>query len=259
MPTSADMPALVRKARARLLQMHYESNVGHLGGDLSCLDAMLVLHLQAMQADDVFVLSKGHSAGALYIALWMKGCLGEAELMTFHKDGTYLADHPVAPWHDGIRFITGSLGHGLSLAAGTALSKRLQGQPGQVYCLTSDGEWQEGSTWEGLIFSAHQCLANLTVMVDLNGLQGFGRTEEVASMGDLPKKIQTFGVDLYCVDGHNLTAISQALAVPAQRPKVIILKTVKGHGVSFMQDTLEWHYLPLTESQYRKALEEVSR
>jgi len=259
MPTSAEMPALAKKARARLLQMHYEAKVGHLGGDLSCLDALLVLHLQTMQADDVLVLSKGHSAGALYIALWMQGRLSEAQLKTFHKDRTHLADHPVARWHDGIRFATGSLGHGLSLAAGTALSKRLQGQNGQVYCLASDGEWQEGSTWEGLIFAAHHRLANLTVMVDLNGLQGFGRTEEVASMGDLPKKIQTFGVDLLNVDGHDLGAISQALAVPARRPKVIILQTVKGHGISFMQDTLAWHYLPLTEAQYRQAMKEVSR
>lgn len=252
-----DMPALLKKARRRLLQMHFESRVGHLGGNLSCLDALLLLHLHAMGTQDALVLSKGHSAGALYIALWMAGQLPEEELKTFHKDRTHLAGHPTAGWHPGIRFSTGSLGHGLSLAAGTALGKRLKGEPGQVYCLMSDGEWQEGSTWEGLIFAAHHRLPNLTLLVDLNGLQGFGNTQEIASLGALGGKIKGFDVELFELDGHDLGAMQRALDAPADRPKVLLLRTVKGRGVSFMENKMEWHYLPLNEAQYLAAQKEL--
>jgi len=167
---------LARTVRRRLLQMHHESGVGHIGGNLSCLDALLCLHHAVLQKDDVFVLSKGHSVGALYATLWSTGRLGEDDLRSFHGEQTYLAAHPVAGWLPEIVFATGSLGHGLSLSAGLALSRRLQEQGGQVYCVCSDGEWQEGATWEGLIFAHHHKLDNLTVLVDVNGLQGFGTT-----------------------------------------------------------------------------------
>lgn len=251
-------PELAKQARLRLLRMHFEAGVGHLGGNLSCLDALLHLQLRAMGPDDAFVLSKGHSAGALYISLWMKGLIDEAELATFHKDNTRLAGHPAAGWLPAIRFATGSLGHGLGLAAGTALGKRQKGAAGKVYCLMSDGEWQEGSTWESLIFIAHHKLANLTALVDLNGLQGFGSTDSVASMGDLAARLKGFDVELAQLDGHDPAALEAALAAPQSKPRVLLLKTVKGKGVSFMENKMEWHYLPLKPEQYEAACKELA-
>lgn len=239
--------------------MHYESEVGHIGGNLSVLDAMLLLHAEVMKEEDVFVLSKGHSVGALYVTLWMQRKLSDKDLETFHKEGTRLAGHPVAGWCPGIRFSTGSLGHGLGLASGLALARKLNQEKGQVYCLLSDGEWQEGSNWETLIFIAHHRLCNLTLLIDANGLQGFGKTTEVASMGVLADKMKGFGVDVHDIDGHCPVALSAALKSTPSSPKVVILRTIKGHGVSFMENRMEWHYLPLTESQYLQAVEEVSK
>lgn len=254
--TAGSNRSRIANARARLLQMHYEARVGHLGGNLSSLDAMLLLHGKVMQDDDVFVLSKGHSAGALYIALWAIGLISDEELQTFHKDGTTLAGHPVAHWHERIAFATGSLGHGLSLASGVALGKRLRGETGTVYCLLSDGECEEGSTWEAVLFACHHRLTNLVVLVDANGLQGFGSTHEVASLDPLAAKFRGFGAQVEEVDGHALDRIDVALRNRPDQPLFLLLNTTKGRGVSFMEGRMEWHYLSLSEEQYRRAREE---
>jgi transketolase len=175
-------PGLVSRAYKRLLEMHFRAGVGHIGGNLSALDALLVLHHQLMAPKDVFVLAKGHAAGALYITLWMLGRISDQELDTFHQDGTLLSAHPAPGWSRDIPFATGSLGHGLPDAAGMALGYKLQSLQNEVFCLTSDGEWQEGSNWEALIFAIHQKLTNLTIIIDANRLQGFGTTGGVASM-----------------------------------------------------------------------------
>ena len=185
------------------------------------------------------------------------GRLRDQDLKQFHKDDTLLAGHPPAKGIADIQFATGSLGHGLSLAAGTALAFKLKGSDTRVICLTSDGEWQEGSTWEALIFACHHRLLNLTVMVDHNNLQGFGSTADVASMSPLWDRLQGFDVDLQIIDGHDPDAIRAALEGESQRLRVIILRTVKGHGVSFMENRMEWHYLPLSEEQFKTAIEEI--
>ena len=249
--------SLANRARARLLQMHYEARVGHIGGNLSSLDAMLHLQGQVMTPDDLFVLSKGHSAGALYVSLWATGQLQEEALRTFHQDGTTLAGHTVAGWHERIVFATGSLGHGMGLAAGAALGKRLRGDPGTVYCLLSDGECEEGSTWEALMFAHHQRLANLVVLVDANGLQGFGSTAEVASLEPLIPKFRGFGLHVVEIDGHADGDLDAALTSRRGEPLIVVMRTVKGKGVSFMEGKMEWHYLPLTEAQYNQALWEL--
>jgi transketolase len=249
--------SLATRARARLLQMHYESKVGHIGGNLSAIDAMLHLHTRVLTDDDVFVLSKGHAAGALYVTLWATGRISEAELKTFHHDGTTLAGHPVARWHKGIAFATGSLGHGLGLAAGVALGKRLRGDPGTAYCLLSDGECEEGSTWEAVMFARHQNFANLVILVDANGLQGFGSTREVASLEPLAAKFRGFGLRAEEIDGHDPAALDAVLRQRGDAPLVVVMRTVKGRGVSFMEGRMEWHYLPLTDDQYRQALQEL--
>ena len=244
-------------ARKRLLQMHFESGVGHIGGNLSALDAMLIVFHEYLGGEDKFVLSKGHSAGALYITLWSVGRLQEQDLKLFHKDNTLLAGHPPAKGIADIPFATGSLGHGFSLAAGTALGFKLKNNDAQVVCLTSDGEWQEGSTWEALIFACHHKLNNLTVLVDHNNLQGFGSTTDVATMSPLWDRLQGFEVDLLVIDGHDPDAIRAALASEQQRLRIIILRTVKGRGVSFMENRMDSHYLPLTADQFHLAIKEL--
>jgi transketolase len=247
------------RAKLRLLRMHYESGVGHIGGNLSCLDLLLVLHHRVLLPADQFILSKGHSAGAYYVTLWTLGKLHEPELSTFHKDGTRLSGHPPATGIEEILFSTGSLGHGISLAAGLALAKRLKGEPGRVFCLTSDGEWNEGSCWEALIFAKQQGLKNLTLMVDLNGLQGFGATREVANLEPLAEKFRCFGLPTMEVDGHECDELQRALWLQDAGLQVIVARTRKGRGVSFMEDRLEWHYLPMNEAQYRQAVQEIEQ
>ena len=247
----------IAAVRKRLLQMHFDSGVGHIGGNLSAIDALLVLFHEYLREGDRFFLSKGHSAGALYTTLWSVGRLNDDDLRLFHKDDTLLAGHPPAHGIEDIRFATGSLGHGLSLAAGTALALRFKDSNARVVCLTSDGEWQEGSTWEALIFLAHHRLANLTVLVDHNDLQGFGSTAEIASMSPLWDKLLGFDIDLRTIDGHDPEAIRSALTGQSDRCRIIVLRTIKGKGVSFMENRMEWHYLPLNEEQYRTAIAEI--
>jgi transketolase len=247
-------PERRKAAIRRLLKMHFEARVGHIGGNLSSLDAMLVVFHEFLSDLDSFILSKGHSAGALYTALWSVGRLGDADLDSFHREGTLLAGHPPSSGLPDIPFATGSLGHGLSLAAGTALAWKLQDKAGRVFCLTSDGEWQEGSTWEALIFASHHKLDNLTVLIDHNGLQGFGRVSEVASMSPIWAKVTGYDADITIVDGHDLDDIRNALRKPCPRLHLIFLRTVKGHGVDYMANRMEWHYLPMTEEQYQSAV-----
>lgn len=241
-------------ARSRLLRMHYESGVGHIGGNLSALDAMMVLFHEFLGPRDRFILSKGHSAGALYVTLWSLDRLSDADLASFHRDATLLAGHPPAQGLADVAFATGSLGHGLSLAAGTALAWRLQSRGDRVYCLTSDGEWQEGSTWEALIFAQHHRLERLTVLVDHNRLQGFGSTAEVASMSPLGQRLAGFDVDVESVAGHEIGALRASLARSSSgRTRIVLLETIKGQGVDFMENRMEWHYLPLDAQSHARA------
>jgi transketolase len=242
----------------RLLQMHYESGVGHIGGNLSSLDILLTLYHDVLHAKDAFVLSKGHAAGALYVTLWSIGALKEDDLISFHKDGTRLSGHPPLCGIPEILFATGSLGHGLSLASGLALARKLKQEAGRVFCLMSDGEWNEGSNWEALIFLKHHQLDNLTLIVDLNGLQGMGPTREIADLAPLADKLRSFGLHTEEVDGHDCACLADALQRCVTKPVAIVARTTKGHGVSFMEDRFEWHYLPLREEQYQRAILELT-
>jgi len=255
----SELAETIRAARRRLLQMHYASGVGHIGGNLSALDLIMVLHHRVLTPEDVFLLSKGHAAGALYVTLWSLGRLSDDDLCRFHGDDTHLSGHPAPGWLPEIPFATGSLGHGLPLANGIALGKALQGQPGRVFCLLSDGEMQEGSTWEGLIFAAHHRISPLTILIDANGLQGFGTTREVAGLELTPAKFREFGLPAEEIDGHSCPEIEAACRSAASGARVVIARTCKGHGVSFMENRVEWHYLPMTQTQYRQALEELDR
>lgn len=249
-------PALRKTARQRLLRMHYEAGTGHIGGNLSALDILLTLYHVGLHPGDAFVLSKGHSAGALYIALWSSGRLSDDDLATFHRDDTRLSGHPPTTGIPDVLFATGSLGHGLGLASGLSLAKQLKDETGRVFCLTSDGEWNEGSCWESLIFAHHHHLP-LTLIVDANGLQGFGTTKEVADLDPLADKFRAFGVPTVVIDGHDPDVLADALAQRAAGPLAVVARTCKGHGVSFMEHQMEWHYRPLSAAEYEHALAEI--
>lgn len=247
------MKKLILKAKLKLLEMHFRAKSGHLGGNLSCIDGIMTLFHSHLKQEDQFILSKGHSAGALYVTLWTLGKLTDSDLETFNQDNTILPGHPSGDSIPGLLFSTGSLGHGPSLACGLALAAKSQKADKHVYCLCSDGEWQEGSCWEALTFSVHQKLDNLTIIIDQNGMQGFGSTEEVISCKDLSKRISAFDAFVVSANGHNETEIINALNLETNfKPKVIILNTLKGNGLHF-EGKLESHYLPLTEDQYVKA------
>jgi transketolase len=245
----------VDRARRRLIEMHYRARVGHLGGNLSCIDATMLVHHELMRRQDRFVLSKGHSAGALYVTLWTLGQLSDQDLDTFHQDDTLLGGHPPPRGIPGVLFGTGSLGHGLSLAAGLAMAARLQRADRRVFCLTSDGEWQEGSTMEAAIFASHNRLENLVILIDHNGLQGFGTTQAVASMSPLQDRLSGLDLDVRVCDGHDLTSLRQALTPGrSDRPVVVVMNTIKGHGVAEIEGRVESHYLPLTAAQFANAM-----
>lgn len=249
---------LRKKAILRLLQMHFDAGVGHIGGNLSALDAMIFLHHFVMQKNDRFILSKGHAAGALYVTLWSLNKISDEQLRTFHKDNTKLAGHPPLNSFVEIPFATGSLGHGVGLACGVAMGNKLQNRDEQIFCLTSDGEWQEGSNFEALIFLNHHQLKNVKLIVDCNGLQGFGSTQEVASLTitRMHQIFSAFDFDIFEIDGHNENDLKK-LAQKSSRPQIFLMKTVKGKGISFMENRMEWHYLPLNEELYNKAKMEI--
>jgi len=263
----AAMENLDRKAlsiKLRFLRMYFKANAGHIGCSLSCAEILTFIRFAWMKDGDKMVLSKGHAAGALYSVLAEAGDLTEQQIDSFYQDGTLLAAHPPASGISAIPFATGSLGHGLSLSCGLALGSRLKKQNQHIYCVTSDGELNEGSTWEAGLFAAHHQLTNLIWFVDRNGLQGFGRTEDVMGLEPLVDKLTAFGWHVIEADGHAFVSLFQAKTQALEylkthsKPVVILCRTIKGRGISFMADTVDCHYLPLKEPQYRQAVAELT-
>ncbi len=259
---TADVNALARAAlaiRRKFLRMHFDAKAGHLGSGLSDIDLLTYLYGTWLRPADQFILSKGHGASSLYATLHHFGRLTDLELGTYYKDDTLLPAHPAPNGVTAIPAATGSLGHGLPIATGMAYSfKNLRGNGARVACLLSDGECNEGSTWEAALFAGHHKLDNLTVLVDANGIQGFGRTEEVLNLEPFAKKWEAFGFDVAECNGHDFAAIDRALSAPLRgRPRCLIARTVKGKGVTFMENTVEWHYWPMTDAHYRDAVAEL--
>jgi transketolase len=247
--------------RRKLLGMHFEARSGHIGSGLSAIDLLTYLYGAWLGDDDRFILSKGHGASALYATLNRFGHLGDAELATYYRDGTLLPAHPAPRALAAIPAATGSLGHGLPIACGMAYSfKVLDGTRGRVACMLSDGDCNEGSTWEAALFAGHHELDNLTVVVDANGIQGFGRTEDVLTLEPFARKWESFGFDVVEIDGHDFAQIEPAFAAPPRgRPRCVLARTIKGKGVTAMENTVEWHYWPMNEAQYEAALADLGR
>ncbi|MFZ4395456.1 MAG: transketolase [Kiritimatiellia bacterium] len=263
----SDLCHLRRECAQTVLRLYHRAHAGHIGSSLSCLEILIDLYFQRMRAGDYCILSKGHAAAGLYTVLAKSGRMDPQELDTFYKDGTRLAAHPPCNGEiSGIPFGTGSLGHGLSLAAGIAFSQRYTGRSFHVYCVLSDGDCNEGSTWEAALFAKQHALTNLTVVVDANGLQGFGATCDVCGLEPLEDKWRSFGFETRVAEHGNvfaeLDSAHQAVALAAQNsngPQCIIARTIKGHGVSYMENRMEWHYLPMSEEQYQLAIKETEQ
>ena len=265
---TAELSCICKQVRRDIINMTANAGSGHPGGSLSATELMTTLFFRQMRIDpknpkdpnrDRLVLSKGHSAPCYYAVLAERGFISRDEFTNFRQLHSILQGHPDCKKVPGVDASTGSLGQGCSIAVGMALGAKHQGQDVKVYTLLGDGECQEGQIWEAFMSAAHYKLDNLTVIIDNNGLQIDGRNDEVMSLGDLPAKLRAFGFDLHEIDGHDLDAIAAALDAPTApgKPKCILAHTVKGKGVSFMEDQVGWHGKAPNEEQRQQALKEL--
>jgi transketolase len=242
--------------RRRLLNLYFDAKCGHIACSLSCLDLLIALFDQKLGSERV-ILSKGHAAGALYVMLNQIGEITDKTLSTFYQNGTKLSAHPSANSFENIPFALGSLGHGFPIASGMAKAKKIERNADFVYVLMSDGETNEGTTWEAAHFAVANRLDNLIVLIDRNRLQGFGETGNVLGDTAAVEKWQSMGFHVQEVDGHNLNELAQCIQQCKSElgaPHVIIANTIKGKGVDYMENKMEWHYLPMNEEQYQNAL-----
>ncbi len=260
-----------KEIRKGIIEAVYSNKSGHPGGSLSIADIITVLYFKEMNIDpknpkdenrDRLVLSKGHCAPALYSALSNRGFFDTQELQTLRNIESRLQGHPDMKKIPGVDMTTGSLGQGLSSANGMAIAGKLDNKEYRVYCILGDGEIEEGQIWEAAMASNKYKLDNLCVIVDNNNLQIDGTIEEVMSSYPIDEKFRSFGFQIINIDGHNIQEIIDAFDVARNikdKPTCIIAKTVKGKGVSFMEDKAEWHGKSPNEEQYRKAMEELSK
>jgi len=258
--------SLCMQIRRSILTQSKRANVGHIGSALSVVDLLAALYggvLRARSASDPdrdrLVLSKGHAALALYSTLHATGRMSDSDLDSFCTDGSAVATHPehIISWVD---FSTGSLGMGLSFAVGAALAARIQGSRRRAFVLLSDAECNEGAVWEAAMFAAHHGLENVIAIVDLNGQQALGYTRDVLDLAPLATRWRAFGWDVHETDGHDLDALTHTLeSVDAvvTKPHVILARTTFGKGVSYMESTIAWHYLPMSDDQFAQAMSEL--
>lgn len=254
-PPVENLDRIAAELRGEVIGLSHRAKTPHLGSSLSCLDLLAVLYWEFLRIDpkkpvspdrDRFILSKGHAAPALYITLCRRGFFSPQLLADYAKDGAPLAEQPAPDCAPGVEWATGSLGHGLSVGIGMALAARIQQRSYRTVVLLSDGECNEGSVWEAAMLAAAQKLGSLTVLVDYNKWQATGRSEEVMALAPLRDKWGAFGWESYEVDGHDFAQIRAALAcgeLPGRtKPLAIVAHTIKGRGVSFMEDDNNWHY-----------------
>lgn len=258
-----ELRELSKHLRKQALAMYHSANAGHIACSLSCIDLMAVTLIKHKAPDDDFILSKGHAAVALYVCLNHTGIISQNQLDSFYKNGTLLPAHPAPQSFDAIPFATGSLGHGLPIANGIAKSNKLSKKPAKVFVLMSDGETNEGTTWEAAHFAVQHQLDNLIVMIDKNKIQGFGKTDQILGDTAALKKWESIGFEVFEIDGHHHEEIEQTLKTCALsingKPKVIIANTVKGKGVSYMENTVDWHYWPMDKEGYERAINDIDK
>lgn len=269
-PSSTSLNAIVKTAtacRTTIVDMLTSVNSSHLGCGFSIIDILVVLYHRILNVElikkqsrdrDYFILSKGHGASALYATLASAGLIDPEVLKKYHHG--FLAGHPMRDPSKGIEASTGSLGHGLSMGVGLALAAKHGTSPTRVYVLVGDGECQEGSIWEAMTMASRFKLNNLTVIVDYNNLQGLDKSDDIMP-GTLEEKFRAFCANTFEVDGHDHAALIQTFEQcgKTEYPDVIIARTTKGKGISFIENKLEWHYKSFKPDQYQLAKEELKR
>jgi len=265
------LPELAKRIRKHCVRMTAKANASHIGSSLSAADVLAVLYGRVLSYDpqrpdwpdrDRFILSKGHGCAALYAALAEGGFFPISWLDSFYQNGSPLAGHVTHKNVPGVEVSTGSLGHGLGLGIGMAIAAKRDARPYRVFCLLSDGECDEGSTWEAALFAPHHRLDNLIAIIDYNKIQSLGAVKEVIDLEPLAAKWHAFGWAVRELDGHDLPAVENALTqVPYEdgRPSCIVAHTVKGKGVSFMENELLWHYRAPLGENLEKALAELEK
>lgn len=265
-----ELKEISKKVRISIIEQVYNAKSGHPGGSLSCADILTVLYFNQMNINekepkaplrDRFVLSKGHCAPALYGTLAERGFFEKEKLKEFRKIDGNLQGHPDMNKVPGVDISTGSLGQGLSVANGMALSSKLNHDGYRVYCLLGDGEIEEGQVWEAAMTASKYQLDNLCAIVDYNGLQIDGKVEEVKGLDNLEGKFKSFGFNAIVVDGNNMEQLIDAFEtakLTKEKPTMIIAKTIKGKGVSFMEGKAEWHGKAPNEEEFKQAIQELS-
>ena len=264
---TADLEALAREIRFRLIRMSHEAQSAHLAGALSCVDLLVALYWRILKIDpsqpasphrDRLIFSKGHAISALYVTLAKLGFFPEANLARYNQHGASLPEQPCPQMTPGVEWATGSLGHGLGVGLGIALASSIQQNPHATFVLMSDGECQEGSVWEAAMLAPKLKTAPLTVLVDFNGWQATGRSRDIMQIEPLAEKWTAFGWDACEIDGHSMPEILSALEKPRDhRPRAIIALTTKGKGASFIEDDNNWHYRSPSAAEVEKAAQEL--
>ena len=266
-----DLAKMANEVRKGIVTAVHSAKAGHPGGSLSCADLMTFLYFEEMNIDpkdpeksdrDRFVLSKGHCAPALYSALAHRGYFAVEELTTLRKLGSHLQGHPCMQHTPGVDMSSGSLGQGISVAVGMALSAKLSNDSYRVYTLLGDGELAEGQVWEAAMFAGHKNLDNLVVIVDDNGLQIDGKIEDVCNPYPIDRKFEAFNFHVINIDAHDFDQIRAALNEAKQTkgmPTAIIMKSVKGKGVSFMENQAGWHGKAPNDEQYETAMKDLEK
>lgn len=265
-----ELKKIANDIRINIIKQVYNAGSGHPGGSLSCVDILTVLYFNQMNINekepkapsrDRFVLSKGHCAPALYACLASKGFFDKEELEGFRKINGELQGHPDKNKVCGVDMSTGSLGQGLSVANGMALASKINHDGYRVYCLLGDGEIEEGQVWEAAMTASKYKLDNLCAIVDYNNLQIDGTVEEVKGLNNLEGKFKSFGFNTIVIDGHNMEQLIDSFEtakISKGKPTVIIAKTIKGKGVSFMENKAEWHGKAPSDEEYELAIKELS-
>lgn len=258
----------VKDIKIDIIKMAFESNTAHISSSLSVTDIIATLYFHTMKINpknpkspnrDKFILSKGHSASALYAALAEKGFFPKKLLETYNKDGSILGGHPIYGLA-GVELATGSLGHGLAVGIGMALAFKLNKSKNRVFVLISDAECQEGSIWESILFANQLRLDNLVLLVDYNKLQALGKVKDINNLEPFADKFKAFGWKTYNVDGHNLDELKKHLSIKIPNsPIALICNTVGGKGIDFMENEWKWHYRNLTKDEYEKALDLIEK
>ncbi len=264
-----ELKVMADKIRVDVIKEIHAAGSGHPGGSLSAADIVTALYFREMNVDpanpkmltrDKFVLSKGHAGPVLYAALAEKGFFPKEDLLTLRKLGSKLQGHPDMKKVPGVEMSTGSLGQGFSAAVGMALANQMDHNEGRIYVLLGDGEIQEGIVWEAAMSAAHYKLDNLTAILDWNGLQIDGKNEDVMTVAPVDEKFRSFGWNVLYADGHNFDEIVEALNTARGtegQPTIIIAKTIKGKGVSFMEDNAGWHGKAPSDEEAKQAVEEL--